>query len=226
MPPSALDSPGPGRRMYEQHVRRAVRRVLRQHPVALALRAASMRGGADGRPARPVDDHLRNAMAAVDPPGERCRAGGDPLVNHAGPRATREWPGGLVAAQVARVGEDVGPRRAPAVSDAGVDVDRVVREADCRRATERDDEVRRLVARGDRDAARDPGARHDAGAHRAAEAADAGVHAAGDGVLLARGSTQPLMSPAMLAAPYRSMLAARSKEKSPQPLISTDPVPT
>ena len=40
------------------------------------------------------------------------------------------------------------------------------------------------------------------------------------------GSTQPLMSPAMLAAPYRSMLAARSKEKSPQPLISTDPVPT
>ena len=40
------------------------------------------------------------------------------------------------------------------------------------------------------------------------------------------GSTQPLMSPSMLATPARSTLAARSKAKSPHPSISTEPVPT
>ncbi len=48
---------------------------------------------------------LRHAMAAVDPPGERGRAGGDPLVStpaRAAPPANGTR--GLVAAQVARVG--------------------------------------------------------------------------------------------------------------------------
>src|SRR5690349_5023972 len=40
------------------------------------------------------------------------------------------------------------------------------------------------------------------------------------------GSTQPLMSPAMLAMPYRSTLALRSKANSPHPLIRTEPDPT